>query len=339
MFESLIKPIGLCLLVGSLMGCSFTAKPEVQTIFGYALGTSYSVKVVSTLAEARSLQVDVEGELANINRRMSTYLPRSDLSIFSASEVDLPVEVDEKTALVVDRALQIADKTSGFFDPTVANLVDLWGFGPTPRNAQAPEPSEIEMFLKEVGYQAVSVDIANHTLLKSEPRSLDLSAIAKGYAVDRVADIIESNGFESYLVEVGGEMRLKGIKPDNSKWRIAIEKPTPDGREPFRLLELDNFAVATSGDYRNFFELDGKRYSHTIDPRTGYPVEHDLASVTVVMDLCMDADAYATAFMAMGREKALGFANMNGIAAFLIYQAEGEFVTLQSEEFTRMFGS
>lgn len=338
MLRYLIKPISFCFFAVSLMGCSFTGKPEVQTFFGYAMGTSYSVKVVSTLAEARSLQVDVEGELANINRRMSTYLPRSDLSIFSAAAIDTAVEVDAKTAIVVDRALSIAQQTGGFFDPTVAQLVDLWGFGPTPRNARTPNSAEIEKLLSEVGYEAVSIDMVNHTLSKSAPRSLDLSAIAKGYAVDRVADVIEASGFESYLVEVGGEMRMKGVKPDKSKWRIAIEKPTPEAREPFRVLELDNFAVATSGDYRNFYELDGKRYSHTINPKTGYPVEHDLASVSVVMLQCMDADAYATAFMAMGREATLEYANVHDIAVFLIYESDGEFLTEQSDEFTRRFG-
>ena len=320
------------------MGCSVSEPLEVQTLFGYAMGTSYSVKLVSTLSEARGLQLGVEGVLADVNNRMSTYLPRSDLSIFAAAPVNSPVSVDRKTIHVVERALQIADLTDGYFDPTVAPLVDLWGFGPIVGQAQLPDLAELERLQAQVGFAQLVVNAEAETLTKLAPRTLDLSAIAKGYAVDLVADYLGQKGFADYLVEVGGEMRFSGTKPDQVAWRIAIENPDPGSRSVFRILEISAGAVATSGDYRNFYELDGQRYSHTINPKTGYPVAHDLASVTVVAPLCIDADAYATAFMAMGKEPALQLAEANNLAVLLIYKDGSSFRSMQSSEFTAQFG-
>ncbi len=339
MVKHLLKPVmSVCLTAFSLTGCSISEPVEVQTLFGYAMGTSYSVKLVSTLSESRSLQMGVEGVLADINGRMSTYLPRSELSVFSAAAVNSPVSVDDKTIHVVEWALQIAALTDGYFDPTVAPLVDLWGFGPTARQSLVPDLIELETLQAQVGYGAVVVDTEAETLSKTAPRALDLSAIAKGYAVDLVADYLAQKGFSNYLVEVGGEMRFSGTKPDQVAWRIAIENPDSMNRSVFRILEMSSGAVATSGDYRNFFELDGMRYSHTINPKTGYPVVHDLASVTVVMALCIDADAYATAFMAMGKELTLKFAEENNLAVLLIYKDGESFRSLQSSQFTAKFG-
>lgn len=335
----IFKPVLVMAFFMSLLaGCSVSEKQEIQTIYGFSMGTSYSVKVVSTLSESRRLQLGIESTLADINDRMSTYLPHSDISNFASSEINTPVEVDVKTIEVIEKALGIANITEGYFDPTVAPLVDLWGFGPTPRNSAVPSDNEIQSVLSNIGHNQVSVNVETNTLSKSAPRELDLSAIAKGYAVDRIAEYLHSRNVENYLVEVGGEMRLSGIKPDNVKWKIAIEKPDTSVRAAFRLLEVTDGAVATSGDYRNFFEIEGKRYSHTINPKTGYPVEHDLASVTVVMNDCMEADAFATAFMAMGKEMALQLAEDKKIAAFLIFKVGEEFESIQSTEFTRLFG-
>ena len=339
MLKHLLKPVlSVCLSVYSLTGCSVSEPLEVQTLFGYAMGTSYSVKLVSTLSEARGLQLGVEGVLADINNRMSTYLPRSDLSIFAAAPVNSPVAVDAKTIHVVERALQIAEATDGFFDPTVAPLVDLWGFGPIVGQSDLPDLAELEQLQTQVGYAQLVVNEEAETLTKLAPRALDLSAIAKGYAVDLVADYLGQKGFANYLVEVGGEMRFSGTKPDRVAWRIAIENPDSASRSVFRILEISTGAVATSGDYRNFFEVNGQRYSHTIDPKTGYPVVHDLASVTVVTPLCIDADAYATAFMAMGKEPALKLAEAKNLAVLLIYKEGSTFRSWQSSQFTAQFG-
>ncbi len=340
MFKQLSQLVLMaCLSAGLLTGCSFSEKQEVQSLFGYSMGTSYSIKLVAGLNESRNLQLGIEGVLSNINSRMSTYLPNSDLSKFTEAPLDQALPVDPKTSIVVAKALEIAKTTDGFFDPTVAPLVDLWGFGPTPRNNEVPNEQQILAILDRVGYLAVSVDLNSHYLKRSEIRELDLSAIAKGYAVDEVANYIESKGFSDYLVEVGGEMRFSGQKPNGSAWRIAIEKPVPGEREPYRIIDVSDAAIATSGDYRNYFEIDGRRFSHSINPRTGYPIEHDLASVTVVMDSCMEADAYATAFSVMGKEAALELAERLNIAVFIIFKKEDGFDSIQSSQFTRKFGA
>lgn len=328
-----------CLLAGFLAGCSLSETKDVQSLFGYSMGTSYSIKVVAGLNEARNMQLGIEGVLADINSRMSTYLPHSDLSEFAAIELNKSLTVDAKTALVVDKALEIAVLTDGYFDPTVAPLVDLWGFGPTPRNHEVPSQDQIKQNLTKVGYTEVLVDLNDQTLIKTAPRELDLSAIAKGYAVDEVARYLDSKGFENYLVEVGGEMRFSGTKPNGVAWRIAIEKPLVNERSPFRILEVGNAAIATSGDYRNYFEVDGQRFSHSINPKTGYPIEHDLASVTVVMDSCIEADAFATAFSVMGRAAALKLAEALDIAVFMIYKQDEDFLSVQSSSFTEQFGN
>jgi len=281
----------------------------------------------------------IEGVLSEVNSRMSTYLPRSDLSMFSSAGINTDVSVSQKTVEVVNKALTIASLTNGYFDPTVAPLVDLWGFGPTVRNTEVPQADVVEKTNQLVGYQALSVDFHSVSLSKTEQRELDLSAIAKGYAVDLVAGYLEQEGHTNYLVEVGGEMRFSGVKPENKAWRIAIEKPDPTERSAFRILELNEGAVATSGDYRNFFELDGQRFSHTINPKTGYPVKHDLASVTVIMDDCIDADAFATAFMAMGKKSAMALSEKENIASFFIYKDGDSFKSVQSSQFTELFGN
>lgn len=333
------KPAMLvCVFAVWLAGCSVSERREIQAIYGYAMGTSYSVKVVSTLTESRHLQLGIDRVLANIDDRMSTYKPTSDISKFGSAAVNVPIAVDAKTAEVVNAALNIAATTHGAFDPTIEPLVDLWGFGPTVRNKTVPTAAEIQHQLDKVGYTAVRVSQERQTITKTEPRELDLSAIAKGYAVDEVADFIEEQGFTDYLVEVGGEMRFSGRKPNNVEWAIAIEKPVVNERTPFQIVKVETGAMATSGDYRNYFEVEGQRFSHTIDPATGYPVDHNLASVTVVMSSCMAADAYATAFNVLGLEKGLKLAESLQIAAFFIYRDNTEFVSVQSTAFSQRFG-
>lgn len=339
MNKLLLKPVLIAFVtLGVLAGCSVSEPKEVQSLYGYSMGTSYSIKVVGSLSAVRNLQIGIEGVLSDINSRMSTYLPKSDLSRFGNAEIGVAVAVDSKTKAVVETAIEIASITGGAFDPTIAPLVDLWGFGPKPRNNAIPTSIDIDKALSRVGYEAVFIDETESAIVKQEERELDLSAIAKGYAVDEVSSYLRDKGYNDFLVEVGGEMKMSGSKPDDTPWRIAIEEPSISERKPFRILTVENMAVATSGDYRNYFELDGVRYSHTIDPKTGYPVAHDLASVTVIMESCMKADAYATAMFVLGREAALTLAEDLGIALFLIYKEDGEFRTRQSTEFQSKFG-
>jgi thiamine biosynthesis lipoprotein len=228
---------------------------------------------------------------------------------------------------VVKAALRISRLTQGAFDVTIGPVVNLWGFGPQTAEEALPSDKAVKDALAKVGYERVHVRDTPPALRKERSDiNIDLSAIAKGYGVDKIAQYLEAQGIGHYLVEIGGELRGKGLNPNGVPWRIAIEKPDPGQRVIERIIQISDRGVATSGDYRNFFEIAGQRYSHTMDPRTGRPVRHDLASVTVVSDTCMEADALATALLVMGPEQGFRFAQSQGIEAF--------FIVIGSEGFT-----
>jgi thiamine biosynthesis lipoprotein len=301
------------------------------------MGTSFTVSVVTKESVARALDAEVRTAIDEVNQAMSTYISRSDLSRFNDAPVDAWVAVSPMTAEVVTLALEVAEASGGAFDPTIGPLVDLWGFGPIEKADQPPSASEIESALAMVGWEAIEVDHAASKLRKSGPRELDLSAIAKGYAVDQVASMLQHRGVEDFLVEIGGEMRFAGTKPDDKPWRVAIETPDSEQRSAYEILEVSEGAMATSGDYRNFFVHDGERYSHTLDPDTGSPIRHDLVSVTVMGDRSVLTDAYATAFLVMGAEQAMSLATELDMAVYLIQRSgEGDTET-RSERFESMF--
>ncbi|RUO61956.1 FAD:protein FMN transferase ApbE [Pseudidiomarina insulisalsae] len=298
------------------------------------MGTTYHIRYVSANPrhESAKVQERVDAVLAQINSQMSTYDPTSELSRFNSRMTTEPVVVSRSLEQVVRRALEIAEETDGLLDVTVGPLVNLWSFGPKQRPEKVPDAMELQAVKAVTGYQHLNVE--NHQLQKEIPELyVDLSTIAKGYAVDRVARLLEQMEIQNYLVEIGGEMRLKGNKPGNQPWRIAIEKPDSSQRAAQRIIEPGNMAVATSGDYRNYFEEDGVRYSHIIDPRTGRPIQHNLVSVTVLADTCMDADAYATALTVMGPEQALVFAEQKRLAVLLIVRENGMFKEYTSTAF------
>ena len=305
----------------------------VHALSGQSMGTSYHIKVVAEAGlDKPALQQRIQAVLDRIESRMSTYRDDSELSRFNASAPGEPIPVSAETATVVDLALQISEQTGGAFDATVGPLVNLWGFGPDPSQNQAPSEQQIEQGLQQVGYQAIAVDRQASTLSKAQPRYLDLSAIAKGYAVDQVAELLLGE-FDAFMIEVGGELRLHGHKPDNQPWRIAVETPNSQTREVQRVIEVGNNAIATSGDYRNYFEQDGVRYSHTIDPQSGRPIHHRLASVTVVDPSCARADAMATAMMVLGDEKGLQLAEQLGLHVFFIVKSDDGFIEKQTRGF------
>ncbi|WP_169579616.1 FAD:protein FMN transferase [Saccharospirillum impatiens] len=334
-----LKKLGvwLCLTAWLLSGCSGWGAAEVQKLSGYSMGTSFTVSVVASESEARALDGEVRTAIDEVNVAMSTYLPRSDVSRFNDAPVNGWIAVSPMTAEVVSLALEVAEASNGAFDPTIGPLVDLWGFGPKETTDQVPSEDEIKAALAMVGWQAVEIDMTANKLRKMEPRELDLSAIAKGFAVDQVANLLEARGFEDYLVEIGGEMRFSGTKPGDDPWRVAIESPDSDNRSVYEVLEVTNGSMATSGDYRNFFEQDGQRYSHTLDPKTGYPIRHDLVSATVLGDRSVFSDAYATAFMVMGAEAALSLAAEQDMAVYLIQRGEGEYTETRSVQFEALF--
>ncbi len=286
------------------------------------MGTTYAVRVV---ADGRgddridAPRAAVERVLARVDGRMSTWRPESELSRFNRLQSTEPFPVSADTLAVFRHALEISALTGGAFDVTVAPLVDAWGFGPAGRPAAFPDAAEIERLRARVGYRQLRIDGAASTIRKLHPLlAADLSALAKGYAVDQVAELLRAERIESYLVEVGGEVRTRGRSERGDAWRVGIERPAPGPPAVQRLLGLGNLALATSGDYRNYYEVEGRRLSHTIDPRTGRPVAHRLAAASVIDPLCVRADALATALEVLGPEDGFALAVEQGWAALLI---------------------
>jgi thiamine biosynthesis lipoprotein len=253
----------------------------------------------------KALRADIDTALEDVNRRMSTWQADTEISQFNTFQGLESFAISPEFAEVVQAALSYAEQTGGAFDPTVKPLVDHWGFGMS-NIEQETARTEVSKIMNWVGWEKVHLE-ANR-LRKDHPNlQLDLSAIAKGYGVDRVGDVIRAAGLSDFLVEIGGEIVADGNAPSGGPWRVGIESPESDkafGQSIFQALELSGWAMATSGDYRNFrVRKDGTRYSHIIDPRTGKPAESDIAAVTVLAKRCMDADAIATALFVMGSEK------------------------------------
>jgi len=233
---------------------------------------------------------------------------------------EMPVSAE--LAGLVQRSQAISEQTDGAFDITVGPLVNLWGFGPKGRVISAPSADKIASIRTRVGYQKLGVSQNPPLLKKSNNLQVDLSAIAKGYAVDQLASLLVAKGINNYLVEIGGELKLSGNKPNGESWKIAIEAPLTTERSAQHVLPISNIAMATSGDYRNYFEEGGVRYSHTINPLTGAPIKHALVSVTVLHPSCADADALATALMVMGDKKGVEFAKHHDLAAYFLTKAQ-----------------
>ncbi len=307
------------------------------------MGTTFAVTVAGPVSDsvADRLRQDIEVTLADVDGAMSTYDPDSELSRFNRWQRTDWFALSPPTFEVFRQAQEVSRLTRGAFDVTVAPLVNAWGFGAAGPSTSLPTDTEVTALLANVGETMLEMDDDPPRIRKSRPAvQSDLSALAKGFAVDRVADLLDrgDNGVEGYLVEVGGEVRTRGQNDEGRPWRVGIERPVDGPSSVQRVLELTDAALATSGDYRNYFEHEGRRYSHTIDPRTGYPVDHRLVSVSVVDASCMRADALATALEVLGPEEGLALALEQGLAAFLITreadgtlseQATPEFLTIR----------
>ncbi|WP_110649207.1 FAD:protein FMN transferase [Salinicola peritrichatus] len=319
------------LLIALLAGCE--REPQSYRLEGPIFGTGFHVTFYGDYDDDRLAEIEqsVKASLDKVDRLMSTYKPDSELSRFNRAPVGQPFELSPETAEVVREAIRIGDMSDGAFDVTIGSAVNLWGFGPDKHPDRIPSDARVAAALEQVDYRALHLD--GNTLTKSKPVYVDLSAIAKGYGVDQVARALDAQGVTSYLVEVGGEIRTRGDKPDGQPWRIAVEKPVSNERAVQRIIELDGSAVATSGDYRNYFEENGKRYSHTIDPRTGRPITHHLVSVTVLAADCMTADALATAVDVLGPEAGFEMAKRENLAVYLVVKTTDGFETRVSEAF------
>ncbi|WP_422646086.1 FAD:protein FMN transferase [Xenorhabdus kozodoii] len=308
-----------------------------QNLDGQTMGTYYSVKYVadSSAPAPESLQKEIDRLLEEVNDQMSTYRPNSELSRFNQNrEVNKRFPVSAATAKVVKEAIRINKLTEGALDVTVGPLVNLWGFGPEGRITKAPTDEELAIRRGWTGIGYLSVE--GNNLIKSIPELyVDLSSIAKGYGVDVVAEYLGSHNIKNYMVDIGGEVRTSGNNGKGNPWRIAIEKPSDSGmtQSAQEIIEPGNMSVATSGDYRNYFEQNGVRYSHTINPKTGRPITHNLASITVIAPNCMSADGFSTGLDVLGPEKGMELAEKLNIPVFMIVKTKEGFEERYSAAF------
>lgn len=299
------------------------------------MGTTYHITVVDVPADVNraQLQTLIDGALSAVNQEMSTYIDDSELMRFNRGPVGEAVPVSTYLADVVELSLDIHRRSAGAFEVTVGPLVNLWGFGPQPEPEQVPSDAAIEELLQQVGSDALKVERSPDRITRSRPVQIDLSAIAKGHGVDRVALLLEAQGIRNYLVEIGGELRTLGKNPAGRDWRIGIESPDPAGRVVQEPISVSGKSVATSGDYRNYYERDGVRYAHSIDPRTGRPLKHRLVSVTVIAGTCAEADGLATALNVLGAEAGLELAERENLAIFMLVKTDAGFEERYSSAF------
>ena len=336
----MLKTIWLALFgLAFLVSCTQETSSEHQPVLlqGKTMGTTFNVKLFPTQQELTQLNLFemVNAELQRINQLMSTYIPDSELSQLNQSQAGVAFPMSKDNVIVLKESLRLNALTRGAFDVTVGPLVNLWGFGPNGRITKQPGTSEIEAVRRYVGGQMLTLS-GNKAVKSHDKTYIDFSSIAKGYAVDKVAELLEKHGITNYLVEVGGETRISGAKPDGKAWTVAIEKPVADRREAQLIFSPGKTGLATSGDYRNYFEEDGIRFSHTIDPRTAKPITHKLASVTILHESAMTADALATAVNVMGPVKGMEFVEKHNIAAFMVVKTDDGFAEVSSSRFQQM---
>ncbi|WP_299801260.1 FAD:protein FMN transferase [uncultured Maribacter sp.] len=313
--------LGIALVLGLFQSCKQERSNVRNENVGGALGTSYSI--ISISSEKLDLQKDIDSVFAVINQSLSTYIPESDISRINNG--DTTVVVDRMFQEVLDLSKSIHQETNGFFDPTVGSLVNAWGFGPERQISM--DSLKIDSLLNYVGLNKITLDDSNHIVKDNPNIYLDFNAIAKGYAIDRLAAMLDAKGIENYLIEVGGELVAKGKNTIKDKfWIVGIDDPEMEvNRFTKILIHLNDRALASSGNYRKFRidEKTGKKYVHTVNPKTGYTQVSNTLAVTILADNCATADAYATALMAMNIEDAFALVEVNKrLEAYIIYLDE-----------------
>lgn len=337
------------LLPADLQADAPPAGSSVHAFSGLTMGTSWSVKVAAPAgALPRHLASDLQQQLDTVVAQMSHWDPGSDLCRFNRAPAGTWCELPEAFYTVLSYALDAARLSGGAFDPTAGALVDAWGFGPDPSARfdspafKPPAPSELTDLIhaKRAGWSDIQLDGTRRRALQPGGAQLDFSAVAKGYAVDQLAGHLHGAGLHHFLVEVGGELRGAGMKPDQQPWWVELEQPDAaahrETHAPAPLLALHGLSVATSGDYRRYFEHAGQRLAHTIDPRTGWPLRNGVASVSVIHAQCMAADALSTALGVLGAEDGLRFARLHQLAARFVCRDEAGFVEHTSPAFDAM---
>ena len=327
-----------------------TTRAAALRMDGFTMGTIWSIRIADREARASdlpALRTAVEDTLAEVNRQMSAYDPASEISRFNDSASTAAFPVSSGFAVVVRFALDLAERSDGAFDPTVGPLMDAWGFGRGPRREHPPPDDEIAKVRDAVGHRRLAVNEDGELVKRHDLLKLDLNAVAKGYGVDVAARVLGEKGLHHFFVEVGGEVVARGERPGGGAWRIGIDRPHPDappGAEIHRVLHLSDVAVATSGDYRNFFRdaTSGETFTHLFDPRTGRPVRRMAGSVTVIADSCLEADGLATALYVMGPDEGLAWlpsAYPEADALFLVRGADDTIIERATPGFAARTGS
>ena len=334
------RPSRFAVFLFCLLACAGCEPRPPLVLSGETMGTYYSVTIIDPVGTelAGRLAQSIEDTLAAVNGRMSTYLEDSELSLFNRLRDTGWQAASPQLVKVLLEARRVSALSGGAFDVTVGPVVNLWGFGPDPDVDDVPTVNAVARALAAVDYRNLEARASPPMIRKRVPRIyVDLSAIAKGYAVDEIVALLEAAGIRNSLVDVGGELYAGGVNADGGPWRIAIEKPVDGARTAMRSVEVSNAAVATSGDYRNYTEIGGRRYSHEIDPYSGRPVTHRTALVSVVAPTAMEADALATALLVLGRKSGLALAHRHGIAAYFVERTSAGLAPSSSPGFEARF--
>ena len=337
MKHAVLRPVIAVALAAALTGCWFSER--VEEFAGPTMGSSYSVKYVRSknLPEVAVVKAETEAILAEVDQQMSTYRDDSVLSAFNRAPAGSCMAVPDGVLQLVRAGQALAQESNGAFDLTLEPLLNLWGFGPQARVERVPSAQQLAEARRRTGH--AHLHVKGQQLCKDVDLQLDLNSIAAGYTVDRIVARLLELGVSSYLVDVTGELKAAGKKPDGQPWRIAIEAPRDDQRVAQRIVQLDGYGVSTSGDYRNYFEENGIRYSHTLDPQTGAPIRHKLAAVTVLDPSTLRADGLSTLLMVLGPERGLAYAEQTGIAAFFVTRDGEGFVTQSTAAFEQLFAA
>lgn len=319
-----------------LAGCATAPRAPELLLAGETMGSVWTVKVAgATPLSAAELRAGIQARFDVVDLALSTWREDSALSRFNAVDSGEWLDIDAELAEVMAYALELGEQSGGAYDVTIGPLVDLWGFGPVPPTHQRPDAAAIEQARARVGWRRVEVDVAARRARKDPGVRVDLSSLGKGRGVDRVAEYLDGVGVSNYLIDLSGKLRARGVNAAGRPWRIGVERPGPDaGTVAVDLapdvIELRDESVATAGDYRKFFERDGRHYSHIIDPRTGEPVNHSTVSATALHAGCMEADALATVLMVMEPAGAIALAQRQNLRALLIGREGGGFAVWRS---------
>ncbi len=331
-----IAVIFLSFFVLLFAGCGL--KKEVE-FSGKTMGTAYHITAVASLfTNTKDLKDQIDMRLDEINKSMSTFRKDSEISRFNAHQtVGEKFKISEDFYNVMTVAKTIYEETGGAWDGTVKPLADLWGFGKSENKHTIPEKSQIAAFLSKIGFNNIEIFADHYLAKKNTAITLDLASIAKGYGVDQVAALIRTNGIHNFLVEIGGEVFAAGLRKDGKNWRIGINRPQKNAPidQVYKVVDLQDKGFATSGDYRNYFEVNQKRFSHVIDPRNGFPVDNGVVSVSIIANTCTFADGLATAVMVLGHKKGLDLINrLDNTECFIVVkQNDGTLTDYYSKGF------